>query len=144
MAYRYDHPRPALTTDVCVLAVRDGAPAIVLIRRKGEPFVGEWALPGGFVEPEEDVSEGAARELMEETWVAAGPLTLVGVYGRPGRDPRGWTVSVAWRTALLDVAPEARAGDDAGAIGWFALDALPPLAFDHDRIVADARAALGL
>jgi 8-oxo-dGTP diphosphatase len=134
----YDWPRPAVTTDIVVLATRDGVRSILLIRRKGAPFAGSWALPGGFLEPDETLAAGAARELREETGVtlAADALGQVGAYGDPGRDPRGWTVSVAFR-AEVDAA-EATAGDDAAEVGWFAVDALPALAFDHGRIIADA------
>ncbi len=134
-------PRPALTVDVAVF-VR-GAPLLVLLIQRAEPpFAGEWALPGGFVEEGEIVAAAAARELAEETAIAAGDLTLLGVYSAPGRDPRGWTVSVAY-VQELDTEVAVRGGDDAAAARWFAVDELPPLAFDHAQIVREAMAAVG-
>jgi 8-oxo-dGTP diphosphatase len=135
--------RPALTVDVMLLA---GGPAasVLLIQRAHEPFAETWALPGGFVDEGERVYDAALRELGEETGIAAGQLTLLGVYDTPGRDPRGWTVSV---TYISQVASElaAEGGDDASEARWFALDALPTLAFDHATIIADGAAlALGI
>ena len=137
-AHCYDWPRPSVTTDIVLLAGREAGLSVLLVRRKGEPFAGQWALPGGFLDEGETLQACAARELKEETGVVAPDLTLVGAYGDPGRDPRGWTVSIAFRARVdsEDVTPVA--GDDAAEVGWFAVDSLPGLAFDHGRIVADA------
>jgi 8-oxo-dGTP diphosphatase len=124
---------PALTADVVALAPA----AVLLIQRARDPFAGSWALPGGFVEAGERVREAAARELAEETSIDAGALELLGVYDTPERDPRGPTVSVTY-LLRCDRELAARGGDDAGDARWFALDELPPLAFDHATIVADA------
>lgn len=129
---------PAVTTDIAVLG-RDGNDVeILLIRRKNPPYQGAWALPGGFLDKDETAETCAARELEEETGVTTAGLTLVGVYSEPQRDPRGRTVTLAYTTVLekKDLRPEAR--DDAAEVGWFAITALPELAFDHDRIIADA------
>ncbi|MHB1136591.1 MAG: NUDIX domain-containing protein [Coriobacteriia bacterium] len=132
------HPRPALTADVVALSRIDGVPHVLLIRRGNEPFAGQWALPGGFVDEWERPMDAARRELAEETGLRhEGVLELVGVYGEPGRDPRGWTVSVVYR-ALLEAVREVAGADDAAEARWFPLDALPPLAFDHGSVVADA------
>jgi 8-oxo-dGTP diphosphatase len=134
-------PRPALTVDVAVF-VR-GAPLVVLLIQRAEPpFAGGWALPGGFLEQGETVAAAAARELAEETGIEAGDLRLLGVYSAPGRDPRGWTVSVAY-VHELDAELAVQGGDDAAAARWFAVDQLPPLAFDHAEIVAEAIATVG-
>jgi 8-oxo-dGTP diphosphatase len=134
-------PRPALTVDVAVFVRR--APLLVLLIQRGEPpFAGQWALPGGFVEEGEVVAVAAARELAEETGIAAQELRLLGVYSAPGRDPRGWTVSVAY-VHELDTEPAVEGGDDAAAAAWFEVDELPPLAFDHAEIVTEAIAAVG-
>jgi 8-oxo-dGTP diphosphatase len=127
---------PALTVDVVALA-GDPPRSVLLIQRRNDPFAGSWALPGGFVDAGERVVAAAARELAEETAVEADALELLGVYDTPGRDPRGPTVSVVY---LLRTAGEldARGGDDARAARWFALDALPALAFDHATVIADA------
>ena len=129
-------PLPALTVDVAAIA---GAPPqrVLLIQRANDPFAGSWALPGGFVDEGERVLGAAARELAEETGIAASGLELLGVYDTPGRDPRGPTVSVTY-VLLADEELEVRGGDDAREARWFALDALPPLAFDHALVVADA------
>lgn len=133
-------PRPALTVDVAAF-IRETPLRVLLIRRAQPPFAGEWALPGGFVEEGELVAAAAARELEEETAIEARDLRLLGVYSAPGRDPRGWTVSVAY-VLELDSEREARGGDDAAAARWFGVDELPPLAFDHAQIVSEAIAAV--
>ena len=134
---QHEHPRPAFTADV--VAVRPGpVDSVLLIRRGAGPFEGAWALPGGFVEHDEPPEDAARRELAEETGLAyEGPLRLVGVYGDPGRDPRGWTVSAVY-LALVPGDPDVTGADDAAEARWFAADALPALAFDHALIVTDA------
>ena len=102
-----------------------------------------WALPGGFVDENEDIKDAALRELKEETGIVGLDLIQVGAYGKPGRDPRGHTVSVVY-TAILDSEPEYQAGDDAAEAGWFTIDELPGLAFDHEEIITDAARMLKL
>jgi 8-oxo-dGTP diphosphatase len=132
-----DYPRPALTADVVLLRYRDGWLEVLLIERSHAPFEGCWALPGGFVDAGEAPAEGAIRELAEETGVTDVALREVGVFGEPGRDPRGWVVSAAF----LGLAPTtcvATAGDDARAATWHRMSAMPTLAFDHGRIIDTA------
>ena len=131
-----DYPRPMLTVDTVVLTV-EPTPSVLLIQRGNPPFAGAWALPGGFVDEGETVAEAAPRELEEETGLRVGPLEMLGVYDTPGRDPRGWTISVVY-LARVPGRAEVRGGDDAREACWFAGDALPDLAFDHALIVADA------
>lgn len=140
-SYTYDYPRPMLTAD-CVV-VRSGS-EVLLVRRGGEPFKGCWALPGGFMEMDETIEHCAVRELEEETGLrfAERDLRLVGVYSAPGRDPRGRTVTAAYRVELVEREAENGrpvAGDDAAEVRWWPLAALPPLAFDHAEIIAAAR-----
>ncbi len=136
-----EYPKPALTVDVVTLRYRDGHLELLLIKRKHDPYVGTWALPGGYVDQGETPEAAALRELAEETHLEERPLYLVGVFGDPERDPRGWVVS----TAFLAFAPaecEAQAGDDAAEVAWHALSALPEMAFDHAEIIASARSLL--
>lgn len=128
---------PALTVDA-VLLKGDG---VLLIRRGQPPHKGAWAIPGGFVDVGETVEDAVRRELVEETGLKGDIVDLLGVYSDPERDPRGHTVSV---TFVLKVAGIVQVGDldDADEAKWFPLDALPPLAFDHARILGDAKAWL--
>jgi 8-oxo-dGTP diphosphatase len=130
---------PMLTVDVVALAGPAPVRRVLLVQRAHPPFAGSWALPGGFVDERERVAEAAPRELREETGLRVGALDLLGVYDTPGRDPRGWTVSVVY-IAQLEDEQVLVAGDDAGDARWFAVDSLPDLAFDHELIVADALA----
>ena len=136
---------PSVTVDV-VLVLRAGMERkVLLIRRRNPPFEGHWALPGGFVEPDEPLETAARREMREETGVEPRFLEQLHTFGDPGRDPRGWTISVAY-LALLDeekgMALQPRAGSDAAEAGWFDLSAPPPLAFDHAEILAHARSRI--
>ena len=107
----------------------------MLIRRGHEPFAGSWALPGGFVDPDEDLEQAARRELLEETGVSAPAMRQIGAFGDPDRDPRGRAISIAF-LAVFGSAPAARAGDDAADTRWFPIDRLPKdLAFDHAAIL---------
>src|SRR5690349_2307610 len=84
-AYTYDYPRPAVTVDL-VLVTREEVPRVLLVRRKHAPFEGAWALPGGFVDPDETLEEAARRELKEEAGLRAGRLEQLRAFGDPGRD----------------------------------------------------------
>jgi 8-oxo-dGTP diphosphatase len=128
-----------LTVDVAALTATQ-PPRILLIQRGNPPFSGRWALPGGFVEQDETVAEAAPRELAEETGLRLDALALLGVYDTPGRDPRGWSVSVVY-LARVPRELSVTGADDASDARWFAIDRLPELAFDHSIIVADAIAA---
>ena len=140
MPYTYDYPRPAVTVDA-VLATTDAAGAlqVLLIERGHEPFAGAWALPGGFVDKQEDLEAAARREMLEETHTTLGPMLQLGAYGTPHRDPRGHTVGVAFLAICGPGEVIAEAGDDAADCRWFAAQQPPPLAFDHDVILRDAR-----
>lgn len=139
--YRYDYPRPAVTVDV-VLSTRESRPRVLLIQRKQEPYAGLWALPGGFVEDGETLAEAARREVLEETSVVLEELEQLYTAGDPGRDPRGWTVSVVYlaRGDAKKIKP--RAGDDAAEVKWFFLDDPPDMAFDHLSLLARAETRL--
>ncbi|MEV7795754.1 NUDIX domain-containing protein [Streptomyces sp. NPDC087512] len=135
----------AVTVDLAVLTLRADALHVLLIERAEEPYAGRWALPGGFLLPEESAEEAARRELAEETGLADVSglhLEQLRTYSEPGRDPRMRVVSVAF-TALLPDPPEPRAGTDAAEARWVPYDSARGLAFDHDRILADARTRVG-
>lgn len=136
--FQYEYARPALTVDVIFITLHEKQPAVLLIQRKADPFASKWALPGGFVNPEEPLETAAARELEEETGLKTGPLVAVNGFGDPGRDPRGWTVTVAYYTLGSLDSLEVNAGDDASSAEWHPLESLPPLAFDHDKVIAQA------
>jgi 8-oxo-dGTP diphosphatase len=141
MPHTYEYPRPSVTVDVAIIT-REARPRVLLIRRKHDPFAGAWAIPGGFVDPNEPLAAAAARELREETGVENVDMEQLAAFGDPGRDPRGWTVSIAF-LARVAADTAALAADDAAAVAWHSLDVLPkPLAFDHEIILARARARL--
>lgn len=128
--------RPSVTVDILVLDWSTGALTLLLIQRAHAPFAGHWALPGGFIEAEETLEASARRELLEETGLSIGPLVPFGTYGDPGRDPRGRTLTVAY-LALTSGQPVVCGQDDAAQARWFPVQELPPLAFDHARIIAE-------
>ena len=112
---------------------RDGA--LLLVKRGRPPFEGTYALPGGFVEAGETVEEAAVREVREETGLRTRVVRLLGVYSDPERDPRGHTVSAVF---LLEMTGgRLKGGDDAAEAKFFEVGKLPPLAFDHEKVVAD-------
>lgn len=141
-----NYEKPSVTAD-CVVLRREAGTAgegrlyVLLIQRAKEPFAGRWALPGGFVNKDEPLIEAARRELREETGLRVRKLRQVGAFGDPGRDPRGWTVSVAYLAEVSGTRHKVQAADDAQDVNWFPVDALPRLAFDHGKILKLALAA---
>ncbi|WP_409469085.1 NUDIX domain-containing protein [Streptomyces sp. HC307] len=115
---------------------------VLLIERDWEPFKGQWALPGGHVDPGETSRAAAARELAEEAGVYAAPeeLTQIGAFDEPGRDPRGRYVTVAYQLTVIP-GTIIEAGDDATNAQWWPLSDLPALAFDHADIISAAVAS---
>ena len=137
----HDYPPVAVTVDLVVLTIRDDDLEVLLVRRGEEPFAGALALPGGFIRPDETLSQAAARELAEETrlTVGAAHLEQLASYGDPGRDPRMRVVTVAY-LALAPQMPQPRAGSDAAEAHWVTVGGVldgDVLAFDHQRILAD-------
>lgn len=109
---------------------------ILLVKRKNPPFQGKWALPGGFVEYGETTESAVKREIREETGLTTRISSLLGVYSNPSRDPRGHTISIVYILAKKD--GKVSGGDDAAEAVFHYIDSLPPLSFDHDKIVKDA------
>ena len=152
------YPRPYLTADLVLFSPEPLS--VLLIRRQGHPCLGRWALPGGFVEPTESAFDAALRELSEETNVDARAFSIreIGLFSKPGRDPRGWVVTDAFTATVHRETIRPQAGDDAADAQWFAVtrrsdgglllksDALTlteaDLAFDHAEIIRRALAML--
>jgi 8-oxo-dGTP diphosphatase len=123
-----------LTVDVVLFKVESSQLFILLIKRKNNPYKDSWALPGGFVDENEDLENAAIRELEEETQIKVSKLEQIGAFGKPFRDPRGHMVSVAF-TATVEENTIAIAADDAKEAVWFSCNVLPNLAFDHLEII---------
>ena len=129
---KYD--RPSVAADIVVFAImadgerdntrkpQDKKLKILLIERGGYPYKGCWAMPGGFCKKKEDVIDSARRELSEETGIDHAYVKLVGVYGEPGRDPRGWVISSTYMALMDEERCRVKAGDDARDAGWFTVE----------------------
>ena len=136
MVYTYKYPRPAVTAD-CIVITRENDAKVLLIQRGYEPYKGCWAFPGGFMDMDETTEKCAIRELEEETGLRVSDIKQIGAYSKVDRDPRGRTITVAYLT-IIDKPIAVTGQDDAAEAEWWPVDALPPLAFDHGEIMADA------
>lgn len=128
----------AVTVDSVVFCNNNNGFKVLLVKRKNDPFEGQWALPGGFIEETENLEEAVRRELMEETGVKVKTVEQVKAFGKPGRDPRGRTISIAF-LSQIHCEEALKAGDDAAEARWFEVDSLPQLAFDHVEIIETAK-----
>jgi 8-oxo-dGTP diphosphatase len=142
MAYTYKYPRPMATVDILLWRFQEENPEFLLIRRRNPPYQGQWAMPGGFVEMNENLVESAERELEEETGISGVPLSPLLSAGDVGRDPRGRTITIVYTGILSRPFPGELAGDDASDAEWFAFSKLPPLAFDHEKLLSEALSEL--
>ena len=132
-------PRPSVTVDIVIFTLRDKRLNLLLIQRKSWPFAEQWALPGGFVRPDETLEEAARRELAEETGVSNVFLEQLRAFGDPSRDPRTRVITVAYTALVPSDRLVLRADADAADARWFSLADLPqPLAFDHQAILDHA------
>lgn len=126
-----------LTADSVIFFFGPMGTEVLLIKRRSEPFKDTWFLPGGFLEDDEPLEDGALRELEEETGLKLEVLQQIGAFGDPDRDPRGRTVTIAfWGTA--DKREEVQGSDDASEAAWHPVADLPRLAFDHRKIIQAA------
>ena len=141
MAYTYKYPRPAVTAD-CVVMTKEAEPKVLLIQRGDQPFKGGWAFPGGFMNMDETTEQCAVRELKEETGLRLSKIQQIGAYSKVDRDPRGRAITVAY-LAIVDEPIAVTGQDDATKAEWFPINALPPLAFDHEDIMRDAISLYG-
>ena len=137
-SFAYQYPRPAVTVDIILFVFQQEQLRVLLIRRANDPYKGKWALPGGFVDEQEDLYDAALRELKEETNVTNVYLEQLYTFGQPGRDPRARVITVAYFALLSaeEVAQqEVHGASDAGEARWWNIYDLPDLAFDHQEIL---------
>lgn len=135
----YAYPRPMVAVDVVLFRRTLKRWEVLAVRRGKPPFKGQCALPGGFVEMDEDLDAAARRELSEETGITGVRLEQIGAFGRPDRDPRGRNISIAFAGVVPMNRSDARPGDDAADALWIPAWRPPELAFDHHDILATAR-----
>jgi len=140
LAFKYEYERPGLTVDCVIfgLDLDEASLKVMLIERDLEPFRGGWAIPGGFVRSSETLIEAATRELAEETGITDVFLEQLFTFGDPGRDPRGWVVSVAYYALVSPEKHQLVAATDARQAQWFPINKVPALAFDHAKILKTA------
>jgi len=132
-----------VTVDAAVFSFSGGKARLLLINRKHEPYQGQWAIPGGFIEIDEELEDAVARELAEETGLTDIPLEQMRTFGTVGRDPRGRQITIVFMGIAGEDRTDIRAGDDAAQARWFDIDDLPPnMAFDHDAVAQIAIAKL--
>ncbi len=134
--YTYNYPRPAVTVDAILIS---NTKSVLLIERGREPYQGKWALPGGFINMDEELETACRRELEEETGIQIGGMKQFKAFGSVNRDPRHRTISVIFY-AFMEEELVAQAGDDASNARWFPITDLPELAFDHQQILAEFKA----
>jgi 8-oxo-dGTP diphosphatase len=142
VSHSYEYPRAALAVDCVVFGLDERDLKVLLIQRKIPPYQHAWALPGGFVRVDEKLDDAAQRELREEAGVTDVYLEQLYTFGDLGRDPRERVVTVAYYALAKLGDHRIRAATDAMGVGWFALDDLPKLAFDHEMIVERAHERL--
>ncbi|MBN1974446.1 MAG: NUDIX hydrolase [Sedimentisphaerales bacterium] len=139
--YTYEWPRPMVTVDAVVFKRCRENTALLLIKRKNDPYKGKWAFPGGFVDMDEELEDAAIRELAEETSLKGVHLEQMHTFGKVGRDPRGRQITIAFMGFTDEKNANIKAGDDAAQARWFDIENLPQeMAFDHDEV---AKFAIG-
>lgn len=136
--YCYEYPRPAVTTDSVIFGFDEGELKILLIKRAQDPFKDSWALPGGFMDMDEDAETCALRELEEETGIKNAFVEQLYTFTKVDRDPRSRVVSIAYYALVKLSDYSICAGDDAAQAQWFPLSEVPGLAFDHADVLSVA------
>lgn len=136
--YEYKYPHPAVTADSVVFGFDGRTVKVLLIERGQEPCKGMWAFPGGFLQMDETAEECAVRELREETGLELEPheVKQIGAFSAVHRDPRERVITIAYYALVRQ--SEVHGDDDAARAQWWALEEMPPLAFDHDLILREA------
>lgn len=141
--YCYEWPRPMVTVDAAVFRFWSEKAKLLLVRRKTEPYKGQWAMPGGFIELDEELEDAVARELEEETGLVNVGLEQMRTFGTVGRDPRGRQITIVFMGIAGAGQGRLRAGDDAAEARWFDIEKLPEnMAFDHSEVAKFAIARL--
>ena len=134
MTFEYKYARPAVSVDIVAMGGVNGKREVLLIQRKQDPHADSWALPGGFLDIDETLEQAAARELKEETGLKIKTLRQLGAFSQVDRDPRTRVISIAFLAELV-AGQTPVAADDAKDAGWFDLNELPKLAFDHAEMI---------
>src|SRR5712691_9010622 len=137
-AHHYDasrYERPSVTVDVVMMSLRQRDLQVLLVKRRSWPYEDMWAIPGGFVNIDETLEAAAKRELQEETGLQDVYLEQLYTFGDPGRDPRTRVITVVYFALLDSERLQVKAASDAADVEWFSVDNLPPLAFDHSKIL---------
>jgi len=128
-------PEHAIAVDVVLLTIQAGTLKVLLIKRERAPYRGAWALPGGVVGRDESVDAAALRELHDETNIDNIYLEQLYTFGEPTRDPRGRVITVAYYALVNWQQFQLKTRQRTTEADWFPVRRLPPLAFDHQRIV---------
>ena len=134
MSYTYEYPRPCVTVDMVVFRRNGDALEVLLIQRKYPPHQDMWAFPGGFINIDETLEDAAARELMEETGLTSVKLKQLHTFGDVHRDPRARVITVVYYGMSDFDKSEVKADDDAKAAGWYPVEEVPEMAFDHHKV----------
>lgn len=142
MPFPTDTGRAVLTTNIVVFSLRNEQLKLLLVRRRNAPFQGHWSLPGGVVGEDEDIEANANAKLEEGTGVSGVYLEQLCTFGAPDRDPRERVVSIAYYALVPSKRLRLRTDEHGEGVGWFAMDELPELAFDHARMVETAHQRL--
>lgn len=141
------YPKPIASVDLAIFALSEHGLEVLLVERGAEPFAGQWALPGGFIHVDEDPDlDSAARRVLEDkTGIETAYLEQLQTFGNPLRDPRGWSLSVAYVALISADDVRLKQGANATDVAWWRVEGdkvAPSIAFDHANILRIALARL--